>query len=182
MHMVNYTIAGAVALSLTATMSVSVRVQEHDGAHSQPPVTLTDRDRAEIEELVARYGSALGRCAAVEYADLFTPDGVFTTDEFRGAKHRELYGVKGSLTGRAKLIELVQTEEFCLNPAANGASRGSRGNGSRPAPRPVIVPSASGATGTAPLGNGGRYEDVYVKTADGWRFKSRTVFMPPATQ
>ena len=35
-----------------------------------------------------------------------------------------------------------------------------------------------GRPGSAPIGHGGRYDDVYVKTADGWRFKSRTVTMP----
>ena len=35
--------------------------------------------------------------------------------------------------------------------------------------------------GSAPLGQGGRYDDVYVKTPEGWRFKSRAVTMPAAT-
>ena len=38
----------------------------------------------------------------------------------------------------------------------------------------VIEPSRGGATGTAYY-NGGHYEDVYVKTPQGWRFGSRTV-------
>ena len=42
-----------------------------------------------------------------------------------------------------------------------------------------IEATADGAKGTVPLAGGGRYEDVYVKTSDGWRFKSRSVFMPP---
>jgi len=41
------------------------------------------------------------------------------------------------------------------------------------------VGGGGGATGSAPIGQGGRYDDVYVKTAEGWRFKSRTVTMPP---
>jgi hypothetical protein len=115
--------------------------------------------------------------AEQEYADLFTPDGVFTTDEFRGEKHRELYGTKGRVVGRAKLMELVHTEDFCLRPDPN---QSARGRANRQVTAVAIEPSAEGATGTAPLGNGGRYEDVYVKTAAVWRFRSRTVFMPPA--
>ena len=44
----------------------------------------------------------------------------------------------------------------------------------------VITFTADGATGRAVLRNdGGHYDDVYVRTADGWRFKSRT-YVPPA--
>ena len=146
------------------------------GAQSRPvtgaaaPV-LSERDRAEIRSLVARYAQALGGCAADEYASLFTPDGTFTTDEFRGAKHREIFGARATLRGRDQLTRLVRTEEFCLDGKARPA-------GSRPAPVVIIEPTRDGARGSAPLGNGGRYDDVYVKTADGWRFKSRAVTMP----
>jgi SnoaL-like protein len=146
---------------------------------SAPVSTLTERDRVEIQELVARYARALSTCAAKEYAELFTPDGVFVTDDFRGARHRELYGKSGRLVGRAKLMELVETEEFCLSPKANAPAGPAGGSAARPAPTVTIEPSPEGARGTAPLGNGGHYEDVYVKTSEGWRFKSRTVFMPP---
>src|SRR5262249_24602208 len=70
-----------------------------------------------------------------------------------------------------------RTEDFCLHPDPTQSAR-SRGN--RQVTAVTIEPSAEGATGTAPLGNGGRYEDVYVKPAAGWRFRSRTVVMPPA--
>jgi hypothetical protein len=46
-------------------------------------------------------------------------------------------------------------------------------------PKVAIEPTAEGAKGTIPIGSGGRYEDVYVKTREGWRFKSRSVLMPP---
>jgi hypothetical protein len=131
-----------------------------------------------IRQLVAAYQRALSSCASHEYADLFTPDGVFTSDDFRGAKHRELYGKSATLVGRAKLIELVETEEFCLNPATRAARAGAGAD--RRSADVAIEPAAEGANGVIPLGGGGRYEDVYVKTAEGWRFKSRRVFMPPA--
>jgi SnoaL-like domain len=37
----------------------------------------------------------------------------------------------------------------------------------------VIAPSPDGATGKAYLKDGDHYEDVYVKTSEGWRIKSR---------
>jgi hypothetical protein len=142
--------------------------------------TLSAQDRADIEQLRAHYARALSACAAKEYAELFVPDGVFISDDFRSAKHRELYGKSATLVGRDKLMELVQTEEFCLHPEGRAArARTGSGNASRPPVSAEIEATADGAKGTVPLAAGGRYEDVYVKTSDGWRFKSRTVFMPP---
>jgi hypothetical protein len=143
-----------------------------------PTSQLSDQDRTEIQQLLARYQRALSSCASQEYAELFTPDGVFTSDDFRGPKHRELYGKSGTLQGRAKLKELVETEEFCLDPALR-AARAVRGNAAGRGPSDAAIEStADGARGVIPLAGGGRYEDVYVKTKDGWRFKSRRVFMP----
>ena len=95
---------------------------------------------------------------------------------------------------RESLILLVQSERHC-NPAstpnaaganaaagANTPSRGANaaGGGPRPVnvPTAVIEPSPEGAKGTAPLGNAGGYEDVFVKTPKGWRFKARSVITP----
>ena len=65
--------------------------------------TLTAQDRAEIQELVARYQSALTTCASQECASLFVPDGVFISDDFRGKRHREMHGPNGGkLVGRAR--------------------------------------------------------------------------------
>jgi ankyrin repeat protein len=141
---------------------------------------LTAHDRAEILQLLAHYTTALQSCAAQEYAELFTPDGVFISDDFRGARHRELYGKSATLVGRAKLIELVNTEEFCLHPEARAARASAASNSARPPVTAVIEPAADGAKGTVAFAGNGRYEDLYVKTADGWRLKSRRVFMPPA--
>jgi hypothetical protein len=116
--------------------------------------TLTDQDRAQIHELAVSYGRALGTCAANEYAGLFAaPDGYFAS------------GPRGKVAGRDKLIALVLSERHCHD-----------GSDRRPRNIPIgidIEPSPEGATGNVFLGvNAGHYEDVYVKTAQGWRFKS----------
>jgi hypothetical protein len=120
---------------------------------------LTDRDRAEIQELVAHYARALSGCAAEEYADLFAPE----TGSFASS-------VRGEIVGRDKLIALVQSEPHCATTSPGRPS----GNG----PTVVVESSADGVTGRANLGNAGHYEDVYVKTAKGWRFRSRDVITP----
>jgi hypothetical protein len=124
--------------------------------------TLTPQDRGEIQELSAKYARTLGTCAAEEYADLFAPDmGYFASN------------IRGEVVGRDRLIALVRSERHCVAPPQ------ASGNVS-PAPRPVptvaIEISSTGPIGRAELGEKvGRYDDEYVKTAKGWRFKSRTV-------
>ena len=167
---------------LLATVAVAIILVNSSAASRQAephaPV-LTARDRAEIQQLVSRYAVALSSCAAKEYSELFTPDGVFATDDFRGPRHRQLYGKSATLTGRAQLVELVRTEEHCLAAESTAGTSPAATRTQRPGPGVVITPTPEGATGKATLGSGGRYEDVYVKTPEGWRFKSRTVFMPP---
>jgi hypothetical protein len=121
--------------------------------------TLTAQDRAEIQELSAKYARTLGTCAAEEYADLFAPDTGYFASNFRG-----------EVVGRARLIAMVQSERHCIaaSSTANAAPRA--------VPTAVIEMSSTGPIGRADLGEKvGRYDDEYVKTPKGWRFKSRTV-------
>jgi hypothetical protein len=143
--------------------------------------TLTSMDYIEIQQLVSRYAYALdtGAEGGYAYADLFTPDGVFIRSS--GAR----------VEGREALARLVR-----LNPQAQ--RRSSPGPAFDPGRRGplytshfitnhVIEPAPGGAAGkeylviidlgdpgqTNVVQQGGHYEDVYVKTAQGWRFKSR---------
>jgi hypothetical protein len=141
-------------------------------------VEVSPADRAAIEQLLAAYNQALSTCASMQYADLFTADGTFTSDDFRGAKHRQLYGKRATLVGRDKLVELVETEEFCRNPQERAAGAGTRAGVGASFSKLRLEPAVDGVHGSLPLGNGGRYEDLYVKTADGWKFRSRNVVMP----
>jgi hypothetical protein len=136
---------------------------------SAHPMELTAEDRAAIQDLGARYARALATCAAEDYADLFaSPGGYFGS------------GSRGELVGRERLIGLVRSEPRCAtstSPAAAGRTAGPSG-GSGPAV--TIGQSAEGITGKTMVGNGGGYyEDVYVKTPAGWRFKSRNVLSAP---
>ncbi len=167
-------------MSLVKTMAVcTAMLSLSAAAGAQQASTLTAQDRADIHELVAKYQRALTTCASQEYASLFVPDGVFISDDFRGKRHREMYGPNGGkLVGRAKLAELVETEDFCLDTSQKRSARSST------PPTVAIEPAPGGAKGTIKLDNNGRYEDEYVKTSEGWRFKVRKVVMPtrPSTQ
>ena len=158
-------------------LGVLIGVVALNPVHGQAP--LTAKDRAEIQDLVARYARALGTCAAEDYADLFAPGGGYFFSSIRG-----------EVRTREALILLVQSERQCNPPAgaavagATGAAaagpEGARANAPRPinVPTVAIEPTPDGAKGVASLGAAGRYEDVYVKGSKGWRFKARSVITP----
>ncbi len=137
--------------------------------------TLSDQDRTEIQALAGRYARALGSCSADEYAELFaTPDGYFAS------------GTSGKVLGHTMLAGLVLGQAHCINDTAIGGgprsgATAARGTGTPGAdgrggngPALTIETSDAGVTGRSTLRDHGHYEDVYIKTAQGWRFKSRT--------
>jgi len=178
------------ALSFALIVAVwMLALQQRASAAAKTPV-LTALDYAEIEQLVNRYGQAIDTCSnnGYDYADLYTVDGVFidkiTPDGFG----------KGGVVlakGREQLAEVVGGGSF-------GCKRPTKGPTATPGDGPVawngwshimvnhvITPTSEGATGRVYLlmlgmaGPGslqrdGGYEDVYVKTPNGWRIKSRT--------
>jgi len=143
-------------------------------AQSNPVKTraLTAMDRIEIQQLIARYGYALdsGANNGYAYADLFTADGVFVgmNQGDRGRSYR----------GREALAAL-----------ARGGKRGPN-YVSHFITNVIIEPSADGAVGhqyavildigegkqPSGISHGGHYDDVYAKTPQGWRFKSRVFY------
>jgi hypothetical protein len=147
-----------------ASLIFSLCIATGSAAYAQQP--LSDKDRAEIRQLSDNYVTFLDGCKAVEYASLFTAGGSFIS------------GPRGTMTGREKLESLVTSERFC-QPNAPARSAMSHAFS-----RIVIEPSAEGASGKVylpgrePNTSGGHYEDVYVKTPAGWKFKSRTYLSP----
>jgi hypothetical protein len=130
-------------------------------ASAQTPA-LTPEDKTEIQALVTGYARALAACNAEEYADLFAPGtGYFAS------------GIRGQVVGRERLIALVQSERQCTaatppTPRPGGAA----------GPSVTLEMTSSGVRGIADLGAAGQYQDEYVKTPKGWKFKSRTVLIP----
>jgi hypothetical protein len=181
----NITTVVTVAIACAVVVvAASVQAQQSRGKIQK----LTGEDYAEIQMLSAKYGQAIDSCAdnGYAYADLYTPDGVFIdmwTDKAIAAG-----GEKWS--GREKLREISSganvTGSPCTSPRFNGSV-------SHLILNVVIAPSAEGATGNAYMVElGGRdpnritrmgnYEDVYVRTPNGWRFKTRTHSRAPNGQ
>ncbi len=132
---------------------------------------LTGLDYAEIEQLGARYVHALDTCSDKDWADLFSTDGVVIS----GAD-------KKRTEGRAALLEFVTAP-------ANRCSQATPMTLKHMVSNLVIEPTPEGASGksyvlslkitrggmSGEIVFGGKYFDEYVKTPQGWRFKSREI-------
>ena len=168
-----------ICLSVFLSTPVAMQAQKKE---SQPPA-LTALDYFEIQQLVNRYAFAIDTCSnnGYDYADLYTPDGVF----YWGV------GARKSV-GREQLAEAA-------GGGKNGCQKLERATPEKPIATHVTVnlvieASTEGAIGKSYLvypgvrgigadpdhsGHVGGYQDVYVKTPKGWRFKSRLHVFPP---
>ena len=160
-------LAGTLATAAIFALSASTLAQK--------PAELTALDYIQIQQLIAKYARAIDTCSnnGYDYADLYTPDGIFLPM----VNGKAVPGIQG----REKLAEV-----------SGGGSKGCKN-----VPwieqgvhhiyvNHIITPTAEGATGTVEMmmiglggdpnkiENDGYYDDIYVKTAQGWRFKQRT--------
>ncbi len=122
------------------------------------PKKLSADDYIEIQQLYAKYNTAIDSGDAEGYAATFVKDGTFN-----------------NFKGHDALVGFINQWREKMN---GGARRHWNTN-------LVITPTADGATGTVYLflmdvsakppaiQTAARYEDQLVKTPDGWRFKSR---------
>jgi hypothetical protein len=166
-------------IALSACFGAAVTLwMEQPKALAAKPAAFTALDYQEIIQLTNRYAYGIDTCSnnGYDYADVFTADGVFID---RNSDEGFRQGGRVLARGRDKLAELV-----------GGGSRGCKTklvwtDWSHIMTNQVITPTADGAAGRIYLlqmgvnGPGsierhGGYEDVYVKTAAGWRIKSRT--------
>jgi len=145
------------------------------GAQAQVPMTpgpLTEQDKAEITKIWSTYRDTLFACNGEGYANLFaTPGGYFAS------------APRGEVREKRALMEMVVGYDRCKpdtgKPSAEPAPSNPTpvaGEAASRLPAPVIEPAPEGAK--AKIINsrgGGYYDDVYVKTPTGWKFKSRTV-------
>jgi hypothetical protein len=142
---------------------------------AQQAMELTALDYIEIQQLVAKYARAIDTCSnnGYDYADLYTEDGIFLPM----VNGRSIPGIQG----RERLAEVSGGgSNRCRN--VGWIEQGVR----HIYTNHIITPTSEGATGTVDMlmigldgdpnkiAHDGYYEDVYVKTDDGWRFKQRT--------
>jgi len=137
---------------------------------SPPAVTvLTPLDYIEIRQLVARYAYAVdsGADEGRVYASLFAADGAFADRSGRETTGREALAALARRNTRG----LQSAFHFIVNHVIEPSPEGARG-------KEYLLQVRIGE-GERPndVFGGGRYDDIYVKTAEGWRFKRRQ-FIP----
>ena len=152
---------------------VVVRAQSRSGP------SLTAMDYVQIRQLVTRYAYALdtGGNKGYDFADLFTADGEFVRPPAKGREQLAALA-RGDAMGPLNTIHYAMN--LVIGPTADGAIG-----------RQYVV-EFNFNDDVPPLGNrtqwevvgdkrgellsiGGHYEDMYVKTPGGWRFKRRQV-------
>jgi hypothetical protein len=139
---------------------------------------LTALDYQDITQLINRYAYGIDTCAnnGYDYADVFTPDGVFIDKNsdagFKAggrvlAKGREALATLVGGGSRGCKTKLVWTDwsHLMLNHEITPTPQGAKGR---------IYLVQMGMKGPGTIERHGGYEDVYVRTASGWRIQSRT--------
>ena len=158
---VGLVVGATVALFATANVTTVRSVQAQSTI--QP---LTALDYAEIQQLVARYSFALDSGAenGYAYADLFTPDGSFGTTKGRDQLAASAKPGGGHYPRGPEFVF-----HYTSNHVIDATAEGARG-------RVYVVEVDAGERGKKPalIEDGGHYSDTYVRTAQGWRFKTRT--------
>jgi len=141
---------------------VAARAQQRSATQNQTP-TLTALDYIEIQQLVSSYPYGLdGNTDNGEsYANLFAPGGVFGRPRTEG--HDNLKALANTQPRGAKYVRHFITNHV-IEPAPGGAI------GKEYA---VIIDIGENGNPSG-IALGGRYDDEYVKTAQGWKFKNRT--------
>jgi hypothetical protein len=154
---------GVQVLAATAALSmlgvVAVRGQQRRSAAP----ALTAQDYIEIQQLVSSYAYGLdGNTDNGEsYARLFAPGAVFGRPRTEG--HENLAALANTQPHGAHYVRHFITNHV-IEPAPGGAV------GKEYA---VIIDIGENGNPSG-VALGGRYDDEYVKTAQGWKFKSRT--------
>jgi hypothetical protein len=169
----------ALTVVAVAVSALSWKVQ----SQGQTPATgtLTALDYIEIQQLVNRYAFAIDTCSnnGYDYADLYVPDGVFmnssSSTRWQG-RERLAEAAGGAGRGCKKLTDPANagrshtTINLIIEPSPEGAIGKSY----------LVYPGVEGVhSDPGHTGHVGGYQDVYVKTPQGWRFKSRVHVIKP---
>ena len=147
----------------------SARSQASVGKPAASFAGLTPIDYIEIRQLVARYAYAVdtGADNGNVYASLFASDGAFADRTGRETKGRDALAALARRNTRGPQSAFHFIVNHVIEPTTEGAVGKEYllqlriGEGERP----------------NDVFGGGHYDDIYVKTPDGWRFKRRQ-FVP----
>lgn len=166
---------GVVLAAIGLALAAPAQAQETPSRDRQ--ALLSALDYIEIEQLTRKYAWAIDTCAndGFAYADLYTPDGAFIDGETgRRWQGRDQLAEAAGGNGRGCPFPKMPLSHLILNlviePTADGATGKSY----------LIYPGRNGQYADEKHhGHDGGYQDLFVRTADGWRFKERIHVHPP---
>ena len=166
------------AVAVAAVLGFALGHSGGNGEANAQGGELTALDYQEITQLINRYAYGIDTCAnnGYDYANVFTADGVFidrNSDAGFAAGGRVLAQGRDALAAlvgggtRGCATKLVWTDwsHLMLNHEITATPEGATG-------RVYLV--QLGMDGPGSVARHGGYEDVYVRTAEGWRIRSRT--------
>jgi hypothetical protein len=154
-------------------LKVPVRVAKDSGT-SEKHNGLAVEDYLDIQQLITTYPMALdtGAGEGSVFADIFTPDGTFMAgaNKYQGREALKKFAWQHR-PGQGPL----HVRNYSANPWIEASPEGASG-------KVYAVVMDIGEDGQQPhsIIGGGHYEDVYVKTGQGWRIKTRQ-FIPSKT-
>ncbi len=179
----------ALAVTLGLAVLAQAAVSSQKAAGAPKPTVLTALDYIEIKQLVSRYAFAVdtGSNNGYDYADLFAADGEFMRPYARGREQLAALA-RGARLGPANTVHYIMNH--VIEPTPEGAvgrqylielnfdiprnpAAAPQGRGAGPIDQWAQIGRKNGELART----GGHYEDVYVKTEDGWRFRKRD-FIP----
>ena len=146
-----------------AAWSAAAQAQQKPNPPAGKVVSLTPQDYIDIQQLVSSYPYGLdGNTNNGEsYANLFAPGAVFGRPRTEG--HDNLAALANTQPHGAQY-----TRHFITNHVIEPSPGGAIGR-----EYAVIIDIGEGGKPSG-IALGGRYDDEYVKTPSGWKFKSRT--------
>jgi hypothetical protein len=156
------------ALSMSALALAAAQAPQERARVSAKAPALTTTDYIEIQQLSRRFAWAIdgGDNFGYAFADLFTPDGVYT-DTSDGPNGKTTQGRDNlALVARGGQRGPLFLNHFGMNHVITPTADGARGK--------AYVAILDLAKRPHSVTSGGYYDDVYEKTALGWRFKTRT--------
>jgi hypothetical protein len=160
-----------IATALGATMLAAAG----DAQQKNTGPSLTPLDYIEIQQLAIRYAYGLdtGADNGYMYADVFTPDGEFIGRQVPLTQGREALA---RVARSVRKANRMYVRHFITNHVIEPSAEGAIGKVYL-----MVVDCEEGQPSSIYIG--GHYEDVYVKTADGWRIKKRDAraMGPPRT-
>jgi hypothetical protein len=185
-----------VSVGIGAVVAVHAQQQRAATASAGKASTLMPMDYVEIRQLVSRYAFAWDTAAdnGCEFADLFASDGESVRPNAKGrdqlaAAARSQNGQAGPAnTSRYLMNHVIEPSPdgaigreymIVINHDSGTPQAAGRGRSGQPAP-PVDQWALVGQKRGELEKIGGHFEDVYVKTPLGWRFKRRE-FIPAAS-